>query len=65
MKRKGEQMKTVKLVAFRRRQPDLCKGCIWGEWTGTKQFCGRVICQRKENEGKEMVQDEQSIRVVR
>lgn len=28
------------------QQPDKCKGCVWGRWTGTKQVCGRVICQR-------------------
>ncbi|RUT46430.1 hypothetical protein EJP82_11290 [Paenibacillus anaericanus] len=25
-------------------QPEFCKGCIWGRWEGTKQFCSRPRC---------------------
>ncbi|OKP91861.1 hypothetical protein A3844_01740 [Paenibacillus helianthi] len=30
------------------KQPKKCVGCIWGEWTGTKQFCSRVKCQKEK-----------------
>ncbi|MCY9577907.1 hypothetical protein [Paenibacillus alvei] len=23
------------------KQPARCKGCVWGDWTGTKQFCSK------------------------
>lgn len=25
-------------------QPLKCKGCIWGGWTGTRQFCSKQRC---------------------
>ncbi|MET3937200.1 hypothetical protein ABIC22_000012 [Paenibacillus sp. PvP094] len=31
-------------------QPEKCKGCIWGEWAGTKQVCKIPRCW-KEDEG--------------
>ncbi|WP_375104069.1 hypothetical protein ACDZ28_04080 [Paenibacillus sp. RS8] len=30
------------------RQPEKCRSCLWGEWTGTKQFCSRLECQRND-----------------
>ncbi|AKG36108.1 hypothetical protein VK70_17360 [Paenibacillus durus ATCC 35681] len=30
------------------RQPIRCKGCYWGEWTGTKQFCSKQKCQKEK-----------------
>ncbi|WP_229753391.1 hypothetical protein [Paenibacillus segetis] len=35
-------------------QPELCKGCIWGRWEGTKQFCSRPQCVLDERAGKEV-----------
>lgn len=32
------------------KQPELCKGCEWGTWTGTKQTCLRLKCQKQNNE---------------
>lgn len=23
------------------RQPLLCKGCVWGKWEGSAQFCSK------------------------
>jgi|GEM_PF-6405364 len=33
------------------KQPNKCKGCMWGEWTGTKQFCSKqaLMCVKKVN----------------
>lgn len=28
------------------RQPKKCKNCIWGEWTGVKQYCSRQRCMK-------------------
>lgn len=25
-------------------QPDKCKNCVWGKWTGTKQTCLTPRC---------------------
>lgn len=32
------------------KQPLKCKGCVWGRWEGSVQFCSRVICQRLKKE---------------
>ncbi|MDT8980002.1 hypothetical protein RQP50_27610 [Paenibacillus sp. chi10] len=29
------------------KQPVKCKGCVWGDWTGTKQFCMMPTCTKK------------------
>ncbi|OXM84595.1 hypothetical protein CF651_18990 [Paenibacillus rigui] len=26
------------------KQPAKCRGCIWGRWEGTKQFCSKQKC---------------------
>ena len=26
------------------KQPQRCKGCIWGSWDGMKQFCSKLSC---------------------
>lgn len=31
---------------YKPKQPDQCKRCVWGEWTGTKQFCSKQRCER-------------------
>ncbi|AZK47227.1 hypothetical protein EIM92_14550 [Paenibacillus lentus] len=31
------------------RQSKKCKWCIWGSWTGTKQFCSKHRCVKKGN----------------
>lgn len=34
-------------------QPEKCKRCVWGEWTGTKQWCGKPIeCVKDGGEKK-------------
>ncbi|MNP68607.1 hypothetical protein D3C76_1645850 [compost metagenome] len=30
------------------QQPDICRGCIWGAWTGGKQFCSKQHCVKEE-----------------
>jgi hypothetical protein len=25
-------------------QPPKCKGCVWGNWDGVRQFCSRIKC---------------------
>ena len=32
-------------------QPEKCRGCIWGRWEASKQFCSRIKCPR---DGKEV-----------
>ncbi|MGF7046382.1 hypothetical protein J2T13_000858 [Paenibacillus sp. DS2015] len=27
-------------------QPEKCKRCVWGEWTGTKQWCSKKDCAK-------------------
>lgn len=29
------------------KQPDKCKGCVWGKWTGTKQTCFWLKCKKE------------------
>lgn len=31
-------------VVFKPKQPKTCKGCIWGNWDGMKQFCSKQTC---------------------
>lgn len=31
-------------------QPERCKGCIWGEWAGTKQVCKIPRCWKETTE---------------
>jgi predicted Zn-ribbon and HTH transcriptional regulator len=28
------------------RQPEKCRGCVWGTWNGTVQYCSRPVCVR-------------------
>jgi hypothetical protein len=34
-------------------QPDKCRGCVWGNWTGSKQMC--ILPQCAKTEKSEMV----------
>jgi len=38
----------LKRPRYKPKQPEKCKRCVWGEWTGTKQFCSRRPCVEKE-----------------
>ncbi|RAW18479.1 hypothetical protein DC345_04950 [Paenibacillus taichungensis] len=29
------------------KQPEKCKGCVWGRWDGVKQFCSRPVCPKE------------------
>lgn len=29
------------------KQPKKCKSCVWGTWTGTKQYCSMPFCVRE------------------
>ena len=29
------------------RQPAKCRKCIWGEWTGTVQYCPKLKCVKE------------------
>jgi hypothetical protein len=31
-------------------QPQKCKGCMWGNWAGTVQFCSKAKCVKVNNE---------------
>lgn len=31
------------------KQPTKCKNCMWGAWTGTKQFCSKQQCVKQGN----------------
>lgn len=35
-------------------RPEKCKRCVWGEWTGTKQWCSKKDCVKdgEEHEAK-------------
>lgn len=30
------------------KQPEKCKSCLWGRWEGTKQFCSKNECVKKD-----------------
>lgn len=29
---------------YKPKQPIKCRGCIWGNWDGMKQFCSKSVC---------------------
>jgi len=29
------------------KQPDTCKGCVWGRWEAAKQFCSKQVCVKE------------------
>lgn len=35
-------------------QPVKCRGCIWGKWQDTIQYCSRVKCV-KDEKGKDHI----------
>lgn len=35
---------------YKPKQPNKCKRCIGGEWTGTKQFCIRQNCVKEPSQ---------------
>ncbi|EFM10155.1 hypothetical protein PaecuDRAFT_3114 [Paenibacillus curdlanolyticus YK9] len=39
-----EAYKKYQLEREQPKQPDHCKGCIWGRWTGAKQVCSVPRC---------------------
>ena len=55
----GRQLTGVIVVAKRKnklrrpyvepKQPTKCKGCVWENWDGVKQFCSRQQCVKKGN----------------
>ncbi|MCR8645579.1 hypothetical protein NV379_23350 [Paenibacillus sp. N1-5-1-14] len=30
------------------KQPALCLRCVWGQWTGVKQYCPKQICVKAD-----------------
>lgn len=53
----------LKRARYKPKQPDKCKRCEWGNWTGTKQFCSRPKCQKevKSSLMSKLIISEQSI----
>ncbi|MFW5434051.1 hypothetical protein [Paenibacillus apiarius] len=37
-------MKKKKRFRSPPKQPEKCKSCPWGSWTGMKQFCSMLRC---------------------
>jgi hypothetical protein len=31
-------------IEIKPRQPKKCRGCIWGNWDGLKQYCSKIKC---------------------
>ncbi|WP_281167884.1 hypothetical protein [Paenibacillus daejeonensis] len=29
-------------------QPLQCRGCLWGRWEGSVQYCSRIKCQKDQ-----------------
>jgi hypothetical protein len=32
------------------KQPQQCKGCIYGRWEGSKQFCSKQVCVKDKQQ---------------
>ncbi|ETT45235.1 hypothetical protein C162_21903 [Paenibacillus sp. FSL R7-269] len=33
------------------KQPVKCKGCVWGKWEASAQFCAKPICVKQDGGG--------------